>query len=170
MNKVNPASVQIEWSGANATRQAFRNRYTLDDRMEKLALKAISESIDGINSKELIDKLSKNTDINDCDIIGITILEEIQRLFVRCFDGAEMIAWSFDTPTGSTMRTLEKCIKKIVKYRSSVTDDIVYLIRYKIKYLFDVNNLGQFSNEAFRLIGFIEYFIKVFTDSKRVIG
>lgn len=170
MNKVNPTSVQIEWSGENATRQAFRNRYTPDDKIRELALKAVSESINGINSKELIDKLSQNNDINDRSLISISIIEELQRLFVRCFIGAEMVSWRFDTPTGSTMRTLEKCIEKIVKHRTSVADDTKYLIRYKIKYLFDVNNLDSSTNEALRLIGFIEYFIEVFTDPKRVIG
>ena len=169
MNKVDPTSVQIEWSSENATRLAFRNRYTPDDELKALALDAVSKSTDGINSKELIDKLSESNE-DDNKLIGSVIAGELQRLFVNCFIGAEMVCWRNDTPTGETMRILDKCIEKIIKKRSFVSDDTKYLIRYKIKYLFDVNKLDNNSNEALRLIGFIEYFIDVFTDSKRVIG
>lgn len=169
MNKVDPTSVQIEWSGKNATKQAFRNRYTPDDELKALALQAVSESTDGINSKELIDTLVNNTE-EDNTMIGGIIIGELQRLFANCFVGAEMIGWRNDTPTGETMRTLDKCIAKIIKKRTFVSQDTQYLIRYKIKYLFDVNKLDGTSNEALRLIGFIEYFIDRFTNPKYVIG
>lgn len=169
MNKVDPASVQIEWSGKNATRQAFRNRYTPDDELKALALQAVSESTDGINSKELIDTLTNNDEDNNTMITGI-IIGELQRLFSKCFVSAEMISWRNDTPTGETMKILEKCIFKIIKKRTFVSQDTQYLIRYKIKYLFDINKLDSTSNEALRLIGFVEYFIDRFTNPKYVIG
>lgn len=169
MNKVDPTSVQIEWSGENATKQAFRNRYTPDEDLKDKALKAASESIDGINSKELIDKLANNTE-DDNTMIGGIIIGELQRLFANCFICAENLGWRNDYPIEETMRILEKCIIKILKKRTFASEDTQYLIRYKIKYLFDINKLDNNSNEALRLIGFIEYFIDRFTNPKYVIG
>lgn len=169
MNKVDPTSVQIEWSGENASRQAFRNRYTPDEDLKDKALKAASESIDGINSKELIDKLANNTE-DDNTMIGCIIIGEIQRLFANCFIGTEILGWRNDYPIGETMKILERCIIKILKKRTFAPEDTQYLIRYKIKYLFDVNKLDDTSDEALRLIGFIEHFIDRFTNPKYVIG
>lgn len=170
MKRLKPSDVYIKWTGDNATREAFNKRYTPDDELRELALKAVSESTDGINSKELIDKAYsyEYDDRDDRIIITALISGEFKRLFARCFVGAEMVAWGYDdTPTSTTIRNLDKWIAKIVKKRQFISDDIKYIIRYKIKYLLDVNELDNTTNEALRLIGFIEYFIEVFTSPKQ---
>lgn len=159
MNGLKPGSVQIQWAGVNATRQGFRNRYTPDDELKTIALEALSSSEDGIYSKELIDKL-KVYDRNDHKLIVGIVTEEIRRLFSKCFFDLEIGSWSNDGLTGAAFNTLSTCIEKMVKQSTSI--DTKYLIRYKIKYLFDIHNLNMDTKEALRLIGFVEYFIDTF--------
>ena len=168
MNKVNPSYVRINWPTKNiSTQKLDKKHYSQYDNIKNIDLEAVSESIDGINSKELIDMMVDSSD--DSILIGGVIIGELERLFANCFVGAEMASWSYNTPTRETMKALGTCIGKIIEHRWRVSNDIVYITRYKIKYLFDVNKISNTSKEALRLIGFIEYFIEMFTDPKRVI-
>ena len=165
MKKLKPTSVRINWTGANASRNAFRSRFIPDKDTANAAQDALIDPSDLINSKELIDKL---VDFNDNDIVGESIMGEITRLYVRCFKdkGVSMISWRSDTPTGMAMKIIDKCVSKILKNRTFTNEDTKYLIRYKIIYLLDVNEINKESKEALRLIGFIEYFIDKFTKAK----
>ena len=177
MKKLDPTSVKINWknsdkgdtctttsclSGENNTtiRERFQSKFIPSKDIFDNILQNINDPNDGINSKELIDTTAMS---QDNDIIRECIMGEIARLFARCFVGAEMVGWRLDTPTGTAMRTIDKCIDKIIKNRTFTSNDTSYLLRYKINYIIDVNGIEKHSKEAVRLISFIEYFIHKFT-------
>lgn len=161
-NKGDACTTAPDLSGDTSIRERFHSKLIPSKEEFDKVLHNINDPEDSINSKELID-----TAINsqDNDIVGECIMGEITRLFARCFVGAEMVGWRFDTPTGITMRTIDKCIGKIIKNRTLLisNDATSYLLRYAIAYIIDVNDIEKESKEAVRLVSFIEYFIHRFT-------
>lgn len=172
MKKLDPSSVKINWKNdsntcntrTNADTATIRERLyskfiPSQDKFNSL-LQTINDPEDNIDSKELIDTAVIS---QDNDIIGECIMGEITRLFARCFAGAEMVGWRLDTPTGTAMRTIDKCVSRIIKNRNFTSNDTSYLLRYKINYIIDINGIEKESKEVIRLISFIEYFIHRFT-------
>lgn len=176
MEKLDPKSVRIIWKDSNkgdacttttnlstsgtGIREKFQSKFIPSKDEFDRVLQNINDPEDCINSKELIDTAAVS---QDNDIVGECIIGEITRLFARCFVGAEMVGWRLDTPTGSAMRTIDKCVAKIIKNRTFTSMDTSYLLRYKINYIISVNEIKEDSKEAMRLISFVEYFISKFT-------
>jgi hypothetical protein len=155
MKKLNPDCIRIN----------YRNDEKIKDFVNNTAIKSkfINNSNDEIDSRELIDR------IVSCDNIAIvteSIMSEISRLFVKCYNKAKVDIYQLELPTSTSMKTIEECVSIIVKNRTSTSNDILYLIRYKIIFILDLNSIDKKSKEALKVIDFVEYLIDKFTSVK----
>lgn len=154
MKKLNPDCIRIN----------YRNDEKIKDFVNNTAIKSkfISNSNDEIDSRELIDR------IVSCDNIAIvteSIMSEISRLFVKCYK-AKVDIYQLELPTSTSMKTIEECVSIMIKNRTSTSNDILYLIRYKIIFILDLNSIDKKSKEALKVIDFVEYLIDKFTSVK----
>ena len=155
MKKLNPDCIRIN----------YRNDEKNKDFVNNTAIKSkfINNSNDEIDSRELIDR------IVSCDNIAIvteSIMSEISRLFVKCYNKAKVDIYQLELPTSTSMKTIEECVSIMVKNRTSTSNDILYLIRYKIIFILDLNSIDKKSKEALKVIDFAEYLIDKFTSVK----
>ena len=155
MKKLNPDCIRIN----------YRNDEKIKDFVNNTAIKSkfINNSNDEIDSRELIDR------IVSCDNIAIvteSIMSEISRLFVKCYNKAKVDIYQLELPTSTSMKTIEECVSIMVKNRTSTSNDILYLIRYKIIFILDLNSIDKKSKEALKVIDFVEYLIDKFTSVK----
>lgn len=155
MKKLNPDCIRIN----------YRNDEKIKDFVNNTAIKSkfINNSNDEIDSRELIDR------IVSCDNIAIvteSIMSEISRLFVKCYNKAKVDIYQLELPTSTSMKTIEECVSIMVKNRTSTSNDILYLIRYKIIFILDLNSIDKKSKEALKVIDFAEYLIDKFTSVK----
>lgn len=155
MKKLNPDCIRIN----------YRNDEKIKDFVNNTAIKSkfINNSNDEIDSRELIDR------IVSCDNIAIvteSIMSEISRLFIKCYNKAKVDIYQLELPTSTSMKTIEECVSIMVKNRTSTSNDILYLIRYKIIFILDLNSIDKKSKEALKVIDFVEYLIDKFTSVK----